>query len=98
VAQKVQTLFVDDIDGSAAEGTIRFGLDGTDYEIDGNEVRFVKPIIKEEIGTGRWLAMYLGLFGTYRKDETIDLQFSKGGKVELRSDLKVIPYAEGEGP
>jgi len=36
VAQKVQTLFIDDIDGSAAEGTIRFGLDGTDYEIDLN--------------------------------------------------------------
>ncbi len=34
MAQKIQTLFVDDIDGSAAEGTIRFGLDGTDYEID----------------------------------------------------------------
>jgi hypothetical protein len=29
VAQKVQTLFVDDIDGSAAEGTIRFGLDSS---------------------------------------------------------------------
>ena len=36
MAQKVQTLFVDDIDGSAAEGTVRFGLDGTDYEIDLN--------------------------------------------------------------
>ena len=36
VAQKVQTLFVDDLDGSAAEGTVRFGLDGTDYEIDLN--------------------------------------------------------------
>jgi Lsr2 len=34
VAQKVQTLFVDDIDGGEAEGTVRFGLDGTDYEID----------------------------------------------------------------
>ena len=34
MAQKIQTLFVDDIDGSDAEGTIRFGLDGTDYEID----------------------------------------------------------------
>jgi hypothetical protein len=31
VAQKVQTLFIDDIDGSAAEGTVRFGLDATDY-------------------------------------------------------------------
>jgi Lsr2 len=36
VAQKVQTLFIDDIDGSAAEGTVRFALDGTEYEIDLN--------------------------------------------------------------
>jgi hypothetical protein len=34
VAQKIQILFVDDIDGGEAEGTVRFGLDGTDYEID----------------------------------------------------------------
>jgi Lsr2 len=36
VAQKVQTLLIDDLDGSAAEGTVRFGLDGTEYEIDLN--------------------------------------------------------------
>ena len=36
MAQKVQTLFIDDLDGSAAEGTVRFGLDGTEYEIDLN--------------------------------------------------------------
>jgi Lsr2 len=36
VAQKVQTLFIDDLDGSDAEGTVRFGLDGTEYEIDLN--------------------------------------------------------------
>jgi len=34
VAQKIQTLFIDDIDGSEAEGTIRFALDGAEYEID----------------------------------------------------------------
>lgn len=34
MAQKVQTLFIDDLDGGDAEGTIRFALDGTDYEID----------------------------------------------------------------
>jgi len=34
MAQKVQTLFIDDIDGGDAEGTVRFALDGTDYEID----------------------------------------------------------------
>src|SRR6201987_5524939 len=36
VAQKVQTLFIDDLDGSEAEGTVRFGLDGAEYEIDLN--------------------------------------------------------------
>ena len=36
MAQLVQTLFIDDLDGSEAEGTIQFGLDGTNYEIDLN--------------------------------------------------------------
>jgi hypothetical protein len=36
MAQKVNVLLVDDIDGSDAEETIQFGLDGTQYEIDLN--------------------------------------------------------------
>jgi Lsr2 len=36
MAQKIQTLFIDDLDGSEAQGTVRFGLDGADYEIDLN--------------------------------------------------------------
>jgi Lsr2 len=36
MAQKIQTLFIDDIDGGEAEGTVRFGLDGVEYEIDLN--------------------------------------------------------------
>ena len=36
MAQKIQTLFIDDIDGSEAEGTVRFALDGAEYEIDLN--------------------------------------------------------------
>jgi Lsr2 len=38
MAQKVQTLFIDDLDGSEAEGTVRFALDGAAYEIDLNPV------------------------------------------------------------
>jgi hypothetical protein len=34
MAQKIQTLFIDDLDGSEAAGTVRFGLVGTEYEID----------------------------------------------------------------
>ena len=36
MAQKVNVLLVDDIDGSGADETIQFGLDGTHYEIDLN--------------------------------------------------------------
>ncbi|HEY0391064.1 MAG TPA: hypothetical protein VGC63_05090 [Solirubrobacterales bacterium] len=64
---------------------------GADYEIRDGEIVFTRQIVKEKVGAGRWLAMYLGLFGTYRKDETIDLQFQRGGKVELTSDLPVLP-------
>jgi hypothetical protein len=44
MAQKVQTLFIDDIDGGDADGTVRFALDGAEYEIDlsakhGDEMR-----------------------------------------------------------
>jgi len=34
MAQKIQTLFIDDLDGGEAEGTVHFGLDGAEYEID----------------------------------------------------------------
>jgi hypothetical protein len=63
--------------------------EGADYELRGPEIVFSRPIVKERVGKGRWLAMYLGLFGTYRKNETIDLQFQRQGKTELRSDLTV---------
>jgi Lsr2 len=36
VAQRIQVLLIDDLDGSEADGTVRFALDGTDYEIDLN--------------------------------------------------------------
>lgn len=34
MAQKVQVLLVDDLDGSEADETVRFVLDGVEYEID----------------------------------------------------------------
>jgi hypothetical protein len=66
--------------------------EGADYSIEGGEIVFSQPIVKEKIGTGRWLAMYLGLFGTYRRNDTVDLQFTREGKVRLLSDLSVVPY------
>ncbi|MGP4104618.1 histone-like nucleoid-structuring protein Lsr2 [Nonomuraea sp. KM90] len=34
MAKRIIESFIDDIDGSDAEGTTRFALDGTNYEID----------------------------------------------------------------
>lgn len=36
MAKKVETVFIDDLDGSKADTTIRFGLGGAEYEIDLN--------------------------------------------------------------
>ncbi|MFC4055564.1 MULTISPECIES: histone-like nucleoid-structuring protein Lsr2 [Actinomadura] len=37
MAQKVQVIMTDDLDGGAAEETVSFGLDGRVYEIDLSE-------------------------------------------------------------
>ena len=73
--------------------------EGEDFNVEDRELVFTRPIVKEEMGTSRWLAMYLGLWGTYRKDEKVDLQFHRQGKIELVPDLPVTPYDDtaGEG-
>jgi hypothetical protein len=63
--------------------------EGEDYRVAAGEIVFNRPIVKERVGAGRWLAMYLGLFGTYRRNETVDLQFRREGKTELAPDLPV---------
>jgi len=42
LAQKVNIVLVDDIDGSDATETVTFGLDGTSYEIDLNDKHAAK--------------------------------------------------------
>lgn len=55
MAQKVQTVFVDDLDGGEAEGTVRFGLDGTDYEIDlsAAHAKALRKALEKYIEAGR---------------------------------------------
>jgi hypothetical protein len=62
---------------------------GTDYNVEAGEIVFSRQIVKEKVGKSRWLAMYLGLWGTYRKNETVDLQFTREGKTTLTDDLPV---------
>jgi hypothetical protein len=64
---------------------------GTDYDIRGGEVVFRRSIVKEgKVGGARWMAMWLGLFGTYRKNETVDVEYRLGGHTKLVSDAEVL--------
>ncbi len=65
--------------------------EGSDYRVERSEVVFNRPILKEQVGGMRWLAMFLGLFGTYRKHETVDLEYHAGGQVKLASDVEILP-------
>ena len=64
---------------------------GEDYRVESGEVVFAKPIVKEGKLSGlRWLSMYIGLFGSYRKHETIDIEYRLDGRTQLASDVAVI--------
>ncbi len=60
MAQKVKIILVDDMDGGSAEETVRFGLDGANYEIDlsaenaGNLREAIRPFVaKARRSSGR---------------------------------------------
>ena len=62
---------------------------GEVWDVRGEYVAFTRPIIKEQVSTGRWLAMYLGLFGSYKKNEQVDIEYTLGGKAKLAADVEV---------
>jgi hypothetical protein len=65
--------------------------EGKDYKLVGNQIVFARPIVKEHVSRARWLAMFLGLFGSYGRNETIDVEYQRAGRTELASDVPVIP-------
>ena len=66
-------------------------VEGRDYTLRGNEILFSRSLVKERVSSGRWLAMALGLFGSYGKNETVDVHFRRAGKVEAISDVEILP-------
>ncbi|MCR1783570.1 Lsr2 family protein [Nocardioides carbamazepini] len=55
MAQKVNIVLVDDIDGSDANQTVTFGLDGSNYEIDLNDehASALREALAPYVGHGR---------------------------------------------
>ena len=65
--------------------------EGADYSIHGREILFSRPLMKEKVSGGRWLAMTLGLFGSYGKHETVDVHLRRGGTMQVVSDAEILP-------
>jgi hypothetical protein len=65
--------------------------EGSDYEVGEGELRFSRPLEKERLGVGRWTAMFLGLFGSYGKNDSVDLQYRLAGRDVSATGLEIIP-------
>jgi Lsr2 len=89
VAQKIQALFIDDLDGSAAEGTVRFGLDGAEYEIDLNagHARELRDALARYADAGRRIG------GSARKPA----RGSRRGPVGVPNTIEVREWARAQG-
>ena len=66
-------------------------VEGRDYRRDGSELVFEHELAKEgRLGTIRWLSMLLGIAGTYRKNDSVDVVYESGGKRLVATDLPIV--------
>ena len=62
---------------------------GVDYERVGRELIFDRPLAQEgKLGLLRWAAMVLGIAGTYRQHQTIDVIYESEGRRLVETGLK----------
>ena len=65
--------------------------EGADYRVVGRELHFSRPLEKEgRLGFWRWTAMFLALFGTYRRNDSVDVQYSLHGRDCVATGLDII--------
>ena len=54
---------------------------GRDYRREGDELVFERRLAREgRLGFWRWLSMFLGVAGTYRQDDSVDVVYEVGGR------------------
>ena len=66
--------------------------EGQDYDVERHALVFWRPLAKEgRIGLFRWTAIFLGLFGTYRKNDSVDVQYRIAGREQVATGLDIVP-------
>jgi hypothetical protein len=65
-----------------------------DYVIEDGTLVFNRPLAQEgKLGFWRWLSMLLGIAGTYRKHETVDVIYTHAGRRVVASGLPFVSDA-----
>jgi hypothetical protein len=64
---------------------------GIDFDQTGRSLVFRRELAREgRLGFWRWLSMFLGVAGTYRKNDTVDVVYTTGGR---RTVVSLVPTA-----
>jgi hypothetical protein len=54
---------------------------GRDFRREGNELVFERQLAREgRLGFWRWLSIFLGVAGTYRQDDNVDVVYEADGR------------------
>ena len=62
---------------------------GRDYRVLGRALVFNRQLHHEgKLGAGRWASIFLGVAGTYRKHDSIDVVYDRGGRKVVATGLR----------
>lgn len=65
---------------------------GADFERVGQTLLFRRELAAEgRLGFWRWTSMLLGVAGTYRKNDVVDLVYESGGRRAVETGLRLEP-------
>jgi hypothetical protein len=64
---------------------------GVDYDLVGRSLLFERSLAREgRLGPWRWLSMILGVAGTYRQNDSIDVVYESAGRKEVLTGLEPV--------
>ena len=62
--------------------------EGADFRLDGRTLVFERQLKSEgKLGFWRWTSMWVGIAGTYRQNDSVDVAYTRGGKPVVASKL-----------